>query len=258
MRKGILLTGVILPLFAALPVFAQLAAPNESGISLGHLHLLSKNPEAQKKIWVEAFGAQLTKTGSLELLRLPGIFIIINNAEPSGGSVGSTVDHIAFSVKDTAAMKAKLADMSVPVNGPFATFPDNLRVELLEEKNQTLPLVMHHVHLTAPGMEVVKQWYVKTFGAVAGTRRDLPAAMFNGSELDFLPAQMPAVPTKGRTLDHIGFEVKNLEAFCKKLEAGGVKFDAPYREMPNFGLKIAFILDPIGTRIELTEGLAGK
>ncbi len=258
MRKGILLTAVILPLFAALAAFAQLAAPNESGISLGHLHLLSKDPEAQKKIWVEAFGAQLTKTGSLELLRLPGIFIIINNAEPSGGSVGSTVDHIAFSVKDTAAMKAKLADMSVPVNGPFATFPDNLRVELLEEKNQTLPLVMHHVHLTAPGMEVVKQWYVKTFGAVAGTRRDLPAAMFNGSELDFLPAQMPAVPTKGRTLDHIGFEVKNLEAFCKKLEAGGVKFDAPYREMPNFGLKIAFILDPIGTRIELTEGLAGK
>ena len=258
MRNGILLTAVILPLFAALAAFAQLAAPNESGISLGHLHLLSKDPEAQKKIWVEAFGAQLTKTGSLELLRLPGIFIIINNAEPSGGSVGSTVDHIAFSVKDTAAMKAKLADMSVPVNGPFATFPDNLRVELLEEKNQTLPLVMHHVHLTAPGMEVVKQWYVKTFGAVAGTRRDLPAAVFNGSELDFLPAQMPAVPTKGRTLDHIGFEVKNLEAFCKKLEAGGVKFDAPYREMPNFGLKIAFILDPIGTRIELTEGLAGK
>jgi catechol 2,3-dioxygenase-like lactoylglutathione lyase family enzyme len=119
-------------------------------------------------------------------------------------------------------------------------------------------VVMHHVHLTAPGMEVVKQWYVKTFGAVAGTRRDLPVATFNGSELDFLPAQMPAAPTKGRTLDHIGFEVKNLAAFCKKLEADGVKFDAPYREMPNFGLKIAFILDPIGTRIELTEGLAGK
>src|SRR5213593_5265531 len=223
MRRLILLATLILPLLTECPLLAQLAAPNESGVSLGHVHLLSRDPGAQKKIWVEAFGAQLTKTGTLELLRLPGIFIIINNAEPSGGSVGSTVDHIAFSVKDAAAMKAKLADMSVPVNGPFATFPDNLRVELLEEKNQTLPLVMHHVHLTAPGMEVVKQWYVKTFGAVAGTRRDLPAAVFNGSELDFLPAQMPAAPTKGRTLDHIGFEVKNLEAFCKKLEAGGVK-----------------------------------
>src|SRR5207245_10134884 len=124
MREVILLTGVILPLFAALPVFAQLAAPNESGISLGHLHLLSKNPEAQKKIWVEAFGAQMTKTGTLELLRLPGIFIIINKAEPSAGSVGSTVDHIAFSVKDAASMKSKLASIDVPVNGPFVSFPD--------------------------------------------------------------------------------------------------------------------------------------
>src|SRR5881296_4177740 len=120
MRKTMLFAAVIFTLSVQVPLFAQLAAPNESGISLGHVHLLSKDPEAQKKIWVEAFGAQLTKTGSLELLRLPGIFIIINNAEPSGGSVGSTVDHIAFSVKDTAATKAKLADMSVPVNGPFA------------------------------------------------------------------------------------------------------------------------------------------
>src|SRR3989442_5211440 len=142
MRKGILLTGVILPLFAALPVFAQLAAPNESGISLGHLHLLSKNPEAQKKIWVEAFGAQLTKTGTLELLRLPGIFIIINNAEPSGGVVGSTVDHIAFSVKNTAAMKAKLEGMKVPVICPFAPFSDKLRVGMLGEKKQKFAFVM--------------------------------------------------------------------------------------------------------------------
>jgi len=155
-------------------------------------------------------------------------------------------------------MKSKLASIDVPVNGPFVSFPDNLRVELLEEKSQTLPLVMHHIHIATPGVEVVKQWYVKTFGAGSGTRRDLPAAIFNLGEVDFLPALMPTAPTKGRTLDHIGFEVKDLEAFCKKLEAAGVKFDAPYRELPNLRLKIAFILDPIGTRIELTEGLAGK
>ena len=28
--------------------------------------------------------------------------------------------------------------------------------------------------------------------------------------------------------------------------------------VPNLGLKVAFIVDPIGTRIELTEGLTGK
>ena len=87
----------------------------------------------------------------------------------------------------------------------------------------------------------------------------MPSAMFNGNEVDFLPASgpMPA-PTKGRSIDHIGFEVKNLEAFVKQLQADGVTVEVPYRAMPNLDLKIAFIVDPIGTRIELTEGLRGK
>jgi catechol 2,3-dioxygenase-like lactoylglutathione lyase family enzyme len=83
--------------------------------------------------------------------------------------------------------------------------------------------------------------------------------MIPGGEVDFRKAQQPEAPTKGRSLDHIGFEVKNLEEFCKKLQTEGVTFDSPYREMPQLaGLKLAFIVDPEGTRIELTEGLAGK
>ena len=62
-------------------------------------------------------------------------------------------------------------------------------------------------------------------------------------------------PTKGHSLDHIGFEVKNLEAYCKRLEAAGIKFDVPYRKVPNLGIAIAFLTDPAGAYIELTEGL---
>ena len=61
--------------------------------------------------------------------------------------------------------------------------------------------------------------------------------------------------TKGRALDHIGFEVKNLEAFCRKLEAAGIKFDVPYTVRTEIGLAIAFLTDPWGTYIELNEGL---
>jgi hypothetical protein len=49
--------------------------------------------------------------------------------------------------------------------------------------------------------------------------------------------------------------VKNLEAFCRKLEASGVKFDRPYTKVPQLGLSVAFLTDPWGTYIELTEGL---
>ena len=117
---------------------------------------------------------------------------------------------------------------------------------------------------------MVRDWYVKTFGGTPGTRRgtmptaNFPAAAtFPGGEVDVLaqgggggrggrgggaPAAAPAAaaqaPTKGRAIDHIGFEVKNLEEFCKKLQAQGITFETPYRDLTaQLGLKIAFIAD---------------
>jgi len=261
MRKQILITGLLFGLFIQSTAIAQLTSPNDSGISIGHIHLLSRDPDAMKKIFVEAFGAQVTKTGTLEMLRLPGVFIIINKGEPSAGSVGSSADHLGLSVKDLNDIRTKLAAFNIQVQGAFAALPDALRVELIEEKAQTLPVVMHHIHLTAHNSEILRQWYIKTFGATVGSRRDLPAAMFNGNEVDFLAANSNAPApgaTKGRTIDHIGFEVQNLEVFVKKLQAQGVTIEVPFRDMPNLGLKLAFIVDPVGTRIELTQGLAGK
>ena len=63
------------------------------------------------------------------------------------------------------------------------------------------------------------------------------------------------VPTKGRALDHIGFEIKNLQAYCKKLEANGVKFEEPYSKSRHAGFASAKFTDPWGVSVELTEGL---
>jgi predicted enzyme related to lactoylglutathione lyase len=137
-------------------------------------------------------------------------------------------------------------------------FPDKIKVEFTEDPTLSVPLTGHHLHLstTADNVETLRTWYVKTFGATAETRRGFPSAVFVGGEVNLIQAATPQAPTKGRSLDHIGFEVQGLAAFCKKLEAAGVSFETPYREMPEFGLKLAFITDPAGTRIELTEGLA--
>jgi hypothetical protein len=72
----------------------------------------------------------------------------------------------------------------------------------------------------------------------------------------FRQADAAPAGTRGRGLDHIGFVVKNLEEFCKKLEAAGQKFDRPYGRLPNSTTAIAFLTDPWGTYIELTENLA--
>ncbi len=80
------------------------------------------------------------------------------------------------------------------------------------------------------------------------------AADLPGMNLNFsgVPAKME--PTKGRMLDHIGFEVTDLQAFCKRLAEIGVKLDAPYQKNAS-GLASAFLTDRWGANIELTEGL---
>jgi catechol 2,3-dioxygenase-like lactoylglutathione lyase family enzyme len=244
--------------------FAQLAPPNNAGVSMGHIHLTVPDPEAQIKVWKDVLGATESKSGPLDLIKLPGIFIIVSKANATEGSNGSTVNHIGFLVKDYAGLETKIAAANIPTvfdnkkNQMIATFPDNVRVEFNEDTTIPAPVVFHHIHISATDPAMLQAWYVKTFGAEATTRRNLPAAKIPGGEVDFLPAKEAQAPTKGRTLDHIGFEIKDLDAFCKKLTADGITFDMPFRDMPAIGLKIAFIIDPIGTRIELTQGLEAR
>lgn len=227
------------------------------------MHMMVRDPEAHKKIWVEALGAQVVKSGSLELLKLPGIFLILGKAEPADGSEGSSVDHFAFRVKDLPAARAKLAAAGVTFTRDdamevVAMFPDKVKVEFYAAPTLTVPLEHYHVHFFTTDPDGLRAWYVKHFGATSTTEGTATVTRVPGVDFSFRRTDKPQAATKGRSIDHIGFEVKGLEAFCRKLQADGVTFDAPFRDMPNIGLKIAFVLDPAGTRIELTEGLAGR
>jgi catechol 2,3-dioxygenase-like lactoylglutathione lyase family enzyme len=260
MRWLCLLAPLLIPLAPA-----QLASPNDSGVSIGHVHLVVSDPDAQRKLFVGLLGGEVTHAGPLEMWKFPGVFVIIQKArtEPTGGTDGSTVNHFGFLVSSYSGIKAKLAEaklevvMDRPENKQITVnFPEKVRVEFTEDPKATVPVVFHHIHEATTDPETLRAWYVKTFGGKEGKRNNFLAAMFPGGEVDFIKADAAPAPTKGRALDHIGFEVKGLEAFCKKLQADGMAFDMTYREIPQLdGLKIAFIIDPVGTRIELTEGL---
>jgi len=246
---------------------AQTAPPNAAGFSFGHVHLVVTDPPAEEKAWVDVFGAEPIKDGPLDLLKIPGIFVIVSKARtpPAGGTDGSVVNHIGFSVKDYAATKTKAAAAGlmlrevVPNAQALVTFPEGVTVEVIENKDQATPVAFHHVHESVVDQDAARAWYVKEFGAASGTRRNAPAAMIPAAQMDFLKAKMPAAPTKGRSLDHIGFEVKDLAATMKRLAADGVTINMPLRDMTKqLGLQIAFVTDPNGTYIELTQGLNTK
>jgi catechol 2,3-dioxygenase-like lactoylglutathione lyase family enzyme len=256
-------TVLVVFLISAAPLGAQLPAPNSAGVSAGHIHMTVADPTVHKKIWVDVLGAQVVNSRALELLKLPGIFLVLRKAEPAGGSEGSTVDHFSFRAKDLLAIKAKLTAAGIPLVRDdaaeiVAIFPDKVKVEFYAAPTTAVPLEHFHVHFYAPDPDALRAWYVKHFGAAMPTPANANAAGVPGMTFSFRKTDKAQAATKGRSLDHIGFEVKDLEAFCKKLAADGITFEAPLRDVPAIGLKIVFLVDPAGTRIELTEGLAAR
>jgi catechol 2,3-dioxygenase-like lactoylglutathione lyase family enzyme len=250
-------------LISTAPVRAQLPAPNAAGVSAGHIHMMVRDPAAHKKIWVDLFGAQVVTSGSLEMLKLPGIFLILTRAEPTEGSIGSTLDHTAFRVKDLAGTSAKLKAAGITLTRDdsleiVADFPDKVKVEFYPAPALDVPIQHFHVHFYTATVDSLRAWYAKHFGAATPTATNANAMGVPGMSFSFRRTDAAQAATKGRSIDHIGFEVTNLEEFCKKLAADGVMFESPFRDVPRIGLKIAFLIDPAGTRIELTQGLAGR
>ena len=105
-------------------------------------------------------------------------------------------------------------------------------------------------------MEDAQAWYATMFGGTPGMRWRYDAVDLPGINFNFSSRPETGAPTRGRMLDHIGLEVTILEAFCRTLEARGITFDVPYTQGPS-GIASAFLTDPWGTYIELTEGLRG-
>jgi catechol 2,3-dioxygenase-like lactoylglutathione lyase family enzyme len=238
---------------------------------MGHVHLAVQDIEATKKFWIAVGGKPAGKLGANEVVKFPGVLVLIRKAtDPPAGTVGSVVNHIGFLVPDVAATRAKWQAAGLMMEPPnpanakqiYVHTPDDLvRIEILEDAMQTVPIKFHHVHFfvaDAGGKDSVlamQAWYAKTFGAKPGKRGQFEAADLPGVNLTFAKSDTPTVGTKGRALDHIGFEIKDLQAFCKKAEAAGIKFDMPYTPRPDLGIALAFITDPWGTYIELNEGL---
>jgi len=256
----------LMSLLAPGTALAQAFLPNEAGVTMGHLHLNSVSVEANKKIFV-GLGGTAIKPGFFEIVRFPGVAVFLHLREtrtpPTGGTDGSVVNHVGFIVQNVQETVGRWKAAGVPVlpgnsnrlDQAFVVTTDGLKIEILEDQTQTMPIRHGHVQFLVPQSAIpeVQAWYVKHFGAKPGVRDGSPVADLPGVQLRFAKTDTPTVTTKGRILDHIGFDVTNLQERLKKLEAAGVKIDRGYTPNPQTGDALAFISDPWGTYIELNE-----
>jgi catechol 2,3-dioxygenase-like lactoylglutathione lyase family enzyme len=265
MQTFYITTGILaLASLACAQSSAPAAPPTDGRVSNSHIHLFTKDADVQRHFWVDVMGATAAKMGpDRDMYTLPKVLVIVDKGSPTAGTEGSIVNHVGFRVRDMKDILDKVAaqHFTIQVVNPnkdnptqaFFMGPDDVRIELLAGPNLTTVSENHQVHFFTPDIEAMQKWYVANFGAAPQAFGKVKMANLPGVTLIFSPTDTPVTGTKGRALDHIGFEVKDLEGFTKILEANGVKLDTPYRKIPQMGFAVAFLTDPWGTRIELTE-----
>ena len=259
---------------------AQLTAPNASGVTLGHIHLIVKDVEAQTRFLVDMLGGTVVKNDKLTEIQFPGVYILLRQGDSSGPNETAVVDHFGFIIKDlppliekwkAAGLKVTQAAAARLHNQAYVTGPEGTHIEVFGDPALPTAVQMDHIHyyLAPDDVPALQAWYVKMFGLEPSTRESV-SRPGNFMATDLFPnnmnlsiAPVPTAggvkrgPTKGHLIDHIGFEVKDLDSLYKKLKAEGVEFEGPVQVSANAQhLKTAFLTDPWGVRIELTQGLA--
>ena len=280
-------TVLVILLGLSAPASAHLSPPNEAGVAMGHLHYYVRDVEANQRFW-ESLGGEAASFGQSVVMKFPDVLVFLSEGEPEGGTDGSIVNHMAFRVQSLGTIVAAGFEFEPPPSGVTNVFsPEGERIELFDDTATNLtftldddedagvaaqvasrhnrrldvPVIAHHLHLYltegADAVDMAQEWYATMFGGTPGTRWRYDAVDLPGINLNFsYNADAGGAPTRGRMLDHIGFEITNLEAFCQRLEAQDVTFDVPYT-LHSSGIGYAFLTDPWGVYIELTEGLRG-
>ena len=79
---------------------AQLNVAKDGPVVYGHHHLNASNIDAQKKFFVDTLGGTAIKLGpnNADVVKFPNVLIFFRQQAPTGGTRGTTVNHIGFSV----------------------------------------------------------------------------------------------------------------------------------------------------------------
>src|SRR3954447_11330198 len=95
---------------AAGTALAQPFTPNEAGVTMGHWHLNSKDIEVNRKIFVGMGGTSPTGPG-IQRVIFPGVVVNLNpgsaSPPPTGGTIGTVVNHVGFTVQNVPEAVAK-------------------------------------------------------------------------------------------------------------------------------------------------------
>ena len=157
------------------------AASAQAKMMLPYDHIHLNEPAADASSWWEK-----NIPGGRRILEAPNRImygstrLMFLGAQSKGGSDGSVIEHLGFSVPDLEAKMRELAGINTKVIEPIKSVPGLYKAALIEDPWGTrIQLVqdpeligLHHVQLRAPDPEATYAWLLDKFGGERTRIRD--------------------------------------------------------------------------------------
>ena len=191
-------------------------------------------------------------------------------ATSTGGSDGSVIEHLGFSVPDLDATLRALAAINTKVVEPLKATPGLYKTAMIESPWGTrVQLVqdpdllgLHHVQLRSPDPDAMFNWLLGKFGGErTKLKGQIDSVKYAGTggftTVYILAAKGSSVPSQGRAIDHIGWRSTATIAETKAmLEGKSVQLTSQPRplDLPNGPtINFFYVAGPDGARIEIVE-----
>jgi catechol 2,3-dioxygenase-like lactoylglutathione lyase family enzyme len=248
---------------------SMLGAQTKTTLPFDHIHLNEPAAEASQW-WEKNIPGGRRHTEAPNRIMYGAVRLMFLTPRSSGGSDGSVIEHIGFSVADLDATMKALAAIGTKVIEPVKDTPGLYKTALIEDPWGTrVQLVqdrelvgLHHVQLRSPDPGAASQWLLDTFGGErAKIHGQIDAVKYAGvpgfTAVYIVAAKGTSAPSQGRAIDHIGWRSLDTIAGTKAmLEGKKVQLTSQPSplNLPNGpSINFFYVAGPDGTRIELVE-----
>src|SRR5688572_9352920 len=87
---------------------AQLLAAKDAPVAYGHHHLNVTDIPASQKFFADTLGGSAVTVAGRQIVKFPNVLVFMRQQKPTGGTKGSSVDHLGFSVPNLRATVDKI------------------------------------------------------------------------------------------------------------------------------------------------------
>ena len=254
---------IISTVLVAFVIGAFLLPIGASAQTFTHVHLRVPDTNEAAEWYQTLFGGELRPGGMASARYDNGFIGTMLDESNAASSEGSVIDHFGFSVDDIAAKLEQAKGLGATVvSEPADAFtaptvamirdPWGTKVQLIDDPDYA---GLHHVHMFTEDPESLRDWFLDVLGGEYQEPDDAPvhSIRYDGIFVNISQSDGARAPSRGRSLDHLGFRIDDMDAFVEKIKSTGYEPHEMRPANPTSTTLLMFFEGADGIHFEIAE-----